>query len=55
MLATCQSLLSKYGQFKKIPHNVIIIYANNFPQKNPLYLLFLGCFFVAMTQILAKN
>lgn len=55
MLATCRRLLSKYGKFKKNPHNVIIICANNFPQKKPLYLLYLGCFFVAMTQILAKN
>ncbi len=55
MLATCQSLLSKYGKLKKNPHNVMIICANFFPQKKPLYLLYLGCFFVAMTQILAKN
>ncbi len=55
MLATCQSLLSKYGKFKKNPHNVMIICEIFFPQKKPLYLLYLGCFFVAMTQILAKN
>jgi hypothetical protein len=34
----------------------MIICANFFPQKKPLYLLYWGCFFfVAMTQILAKN